>query len=479
MNHEITQAILPVATLLLVMVFLILLLLAALWINRLSGKYLQMWHIIQSGDSEKAEAARSWITPAMVPFLIHKYWQATDWSRKRIVVELLQDQDHPKLPKLMLDFLRVPLTPGDEPTELAQAIALRFMGEKYDRFADYYSNRDLLAGDVRAVLAAHGLVAEPPPPPPPPPAKPDTRVFQGEPPNRRLIYGVGYNDLPMVQQALRDQANINAAITHGDQRGCSALIFAILLGHYEIAQFLIEQGADIHFTRSDLQGNFIPGRGQTALWWAASQGHLPLVKELLQRGANINAPDHFDGTPLTTAASAGQLEVVRYLVEQGANIHAKLTTDYGRGVLDGRNALHLAVNKGHVAVAETLLEAGNDPNEYDGYGYTPLMVAAQNNLYEMAEMLLSHRTEVNAVHGGFGSYIGVKGLTPLAFAVSAGLVRMSRLLIQAGADVHYRVPAGTNWDGKSLPERGMLDFATFKGKRGESLRNLLRQHGLR
>ena len=468
MNHEIVRAALIFATFLLAM-------LLVYWLDR---KRWRLWRIIQSGDSAKAEAARSWITPGLVPFLVQKYWQASDWSKKRIVIELLQDQDHPDLPGLMLDFLRVPLSPGDEPTELAQAIALRFMGEKYDRFTDYYSNRDLLARDVRAVLAAHGLVAEPLPPPSPPSPRPNIRQFYAEPPNRRLIYGVGYNDLALAQSALRDGANINTYISRGTYRGCSALIYAILMGRYEMAQFLIEQGADIHFTRSNLQGNFIPGRGQTALSCAANHGHLPLVQELLQRGANINAPDHFDGTPLTTAASFGQLEVVRYLIEQGANIHAKLTTDYGRGVLDGRNALHLAVNKGHVAVAKALLEAGNDPNGYDGGGNTPLMVAAQNNLYEMAEMLLAYRAKVNAIHGGFGDYIGMRGLTPLAFAVSAGLVRMSKLLILAGADVHYRIPAGTNWDGKSLPERGMLDFATFKGKRGESIKNLLQQHGL-
>ena len=468
MNNELTQVALIFAALLLAM-------LLVYWLGR---KRWQLWRIIQSDDSEKAEAARSWITPRLVPFLIQKYWQVTDWPKKRIVIELLQDQDHPDLSKLMLDFLRAPLRPGDEQTELAQAIALRFMGEKYDRFTEYYSDRNLLARDVRAVLRANGLQAEPPPPPPSPSPRPDIRQFYAEPPNRRLIYGVGYNDLALVQSALRDGANINTHISSGTFRGCSALIYAIFMGHFEIAQFLIEQGADIYFARSDLQGNFIPGRGQTALWCAASQGHLQLVKQLLQRGANINAPDHFDGTPLTTAASSGQLEVVRYLVEHGADIHSKLTTDYGRGNLDGRNALHLAVDKGHVAVAEYLVESGSDPNEVSGSGYTPLMVAAQDNLYEMTEMLLSHRADVNAVHGGFGGYIGMRGYTPLVFAVSAGLARMIKLLIQAGADVHYRVPAGTNWDGKSLPERGLLDFVRAKGKRGESIKQLLKQYGL-
>lgn len=453
----------------------LLLVMLLIWLSR---KRWRLWRIIQAGDPIQVEAARTWITPKLVPYLIRQYWREKNWEKKRTIVELLQDQDqdHPNLTRLMLDFLRVPLSPGDEQTEQAQAIALRFMGEAYDRFIDYCNDRELLARDVRAVLAAHGLQAEPPPPQPQP-ARPDVRQFQSEPPNRRLIYGVGYNDMGLVQSALRDGAKINTHITGGTYAGCSALIYAICLGHFEVAQFLIEQGADIHFARSDLHGNFIPGRGQTALWWAANQGCLPLVKELLKRGADINAPDHYGGTPLTTAASSGHLEVVRYLVEQGADLHAKLTTDFGDGIPDGRNALHLAVNKGHVAVAEYLLAAGCDPNEVCGRGFTPLMVAAMNNLYEMADMLLAHGADVNAVHGGLGSYSGLRGYTPLVFAVSGGLVRLSKLLLQAGANVHYRVPAGVNWNGKRLPERGLLDFLP-KGRRGESLRQLLRQHGL-
>jgi len=72
----------------------------------------------------------------------------------------------------------------------------------------------------------------------------------------------------------------------------------------------------------------------------------------------------------------------------------------------------------------------------------------------------------------------LRGWTPLVFAVSGGLVRMTRLLIRSGADIHYRVPAGERWDGKKLPERGMLDFVRTKGKRGESIRVLLKEKGL-
>jgi len=444
------------------------LILSTLLVFLLNRQRWRLWHIIQRGDSQKIESARSWVTPQLIPYLMKKYWQTSDWTKKRSIVELLQDQSHPEMPKLMLDFLRVPVGSGDEQTELAQAIALGFIDERYDRFMEYYNDRNLLARDVRAVLGQHGFQSKTPPKAPPTaPVRTAADTSPNASPNQRLINTVAANDLPAVQQALRDGANLNAYIGKGNYQGCSALIFALLSKHFEIAEFLIDQGADIHFTRSDLKGKFQPGRGQTALWWAANHGHLPLAEALIRRGADVNTPDHHGGTPLTTASSSGQHEMVQYLIDHGADIHATIS--------DGRKAFHLAVTNGHVPVVEILLKAGNDPNETGGSGYTPLMVAAENNFYELAELLIQHGADVNAVHSGPGIYIALRGWTPLVFSVHAGLVRMTKMLIVAGADPRYRVPSGQRWDGKSMTGGSLLSFA--QGKRAESIKKLLIGHG--
>ena len=458
----------PPALIYKVLIFTILILAALLvfWRNR---RRWQLWRIIQTGDSQQVESARSWITPQLVPYLMEKYWQASNWEKKRSIVELLQDQSHMEMSKLMLDFLRVPVESGDEQTELAQAIALGFIDERYDRFMEYYNNRDLLARDVRAILGQHGLQTETPPKPrQATPVRPAAGTPPNASPNQRLINGITANSLAEVQQALSQNADINVVITKGNYTDCSALIYAASLKRVEIAKFLIDQGADIHFTRSDLKGKFQPGRGQTTLWWAANHGYLALAEALIQRGADVNTPDHHGGTPLTTASSNGQHEMVQYLIDHGVDIHAKIS--------DGRKAFHLAVTNGHVQVAEILLKAGNDPNEAGGSGYTPLMVAAENNFYELAELLIQHGADVNAVHRGPGIYIALRGWTPLVFSVHAGLVRMTKMLIVAGADPHYRVPSGQRWDGQSVAGGSLLEFA--KGKRAESIKKLLSGHGV-
>ena len=66
----------------------------------------------------------------------------------------------------------------------------------------------------------------------------------------------------------------------------------------------------------------------------------------------------------------------------------------------------------------------------------------------MAEMLISKGADVNAPHAGIGAYVGLRGMTPLAFSIDAGLARMTQLLIRSGADIHHRVPAVESLDGK-------------------------------
>jgi ankyrin repeat protein len=421
--------------------------------------------VIEAQEFEAIEAARDWVHPQDVAPLVALYWKLENWSHKRAVVEILQDQYHADMLPMMLDFLRAPA--GDEPTELAQAVALGFVDEKYDRFMTYYNNRDLLARDVRAVLRKHGLQAEPLPQAEKRTAK--QAAPQADPtksPNQRLMDGAARGELKAVQQALADGADVNVAISGGDYDGCSALIMALMRQRFDLAAYLIEQGADVNHKRP---ATHTPDRvrGQTPLWWAASHGHLELAQALIAKGADVNTPDHHGGTPLTQAASSGHLDMVYYLVESGADIHAQ--------IYDGRKAFNLAVTNERKRVAEYLLNVGNEPDEAGSSGYTLLMIAAENNSYDLARLLIGRGADVNAVHPGPGIYAALRGWTPLVFAVNAGYVRMSKLLIRSGADVHYRVPAGQDARGEPTPARGLWDFA--QGKRAESIVRVLREAG--
>ena len=422
---------------------------------------------VERDQPEEIEAARSWVEREDVPSLIALYWLQEPWSQKRAVVELLQDQFQPGIGEMMLDFLRAPVAAGDERTELAKAVALGFVDERHDRFIAYTNDRELLARDVEAVLRERGLEPERLPQPKKPLPAPTPRpVDRSRPPNQRLLDGATQGDLAAVQQALADGADIDAAIEGGDYNGCSALIMALMRRRFDVASYLIDQGADVNYKRP---ARHTPDRtrGQTPLWWAASHGHMSLARTLVDKGAGVNTPDHHGGTPLTQAASSGHLEMVRFLVEMGADIDAQ--------IYDGRTALNLAVTNGRTRVAEYLLSMENQPNRAASSGHTPLMVAAENNLYDLAQLLIEQGADINAVHPGPGSYGALRGWTPLVFAVRAGSVRITRLLIEAGADVNHQVPPGRNTRGEPLPVRSVIDFA--RGKRREALIELLRDAG--
>ena len=419
---------------------------------------------IADDDPEMLESARDWVQADDIPLLTGLYWQFREWRHKRAVVEILMDQDAPGLREVMLDYLRTPLAPGDERTELAQAVALTFMGEAYNRYADYYRDRALLARDVATVLSQNGLKPEPPPPP-----KPVARVALDPslPAGERLLLAAQRGDLPTLRQALRDGADVNAVLQEGNTQGCSALMLAILNDRFEAANILLDAGANVHYMRPQDIRDRKTTNGQTALWWAAVKGHMQLTQRLVGLGANVNQPDYWGGTPAIEAASHGHLPVLQYLVEQGADLHARIS--------DRRTGFNLAVTEGHTAVVEYLLGQGLDPNERGSSGYTSLMVAAEKNFIEIARLLIAHGAKVDERHTGPGIYAALKGWTALVFAVSGNHARMVRLLLEAGANPKLKMPATKGPRGEPRPAGTVLNFV--KGKRGESIARILKEAG--
>ena len=116
---------------------------------------------------------------------------------------------------------------------------------------------------------------------------------------------------------------------------------ACFFGHPEVAEFLMERGADIHAAaRNSLQVQPIH---------AAVAARLPhLVAALLARGADPGARQQAGWTPLHAAAQQGDEEVARLLLARGAA--PRVPND------DGTTPLDLARAQGHTALV-ALLEA--------------------------------------------------------------------------------------------------------------------------
>ena len=74
---------------------------------------------------------------------------------------------------------------------------------------------------------------------------------------------------------------------------------------------LLERGVDV---------NAKDDRGFTALYFAVRGGHTPTVLALIEGGADVHMKGKYGGTVLDEAAGLGHVAIVRALTEAGANV---------------------------------------------------------------------------------------------------------------------------------------------------------------
>jgi ankyrin repeat protein len=104
---------------------------------------------------------------------------------------------------------------------------------------------------------------------------------------------------------------------------------------------------------------------------AAFFGHRQIAEYLLDSGADVNqaADNAFKVAPIHAAVSNGDIETVRLILERGADINARQQ--------NGFTALHGAAGAGRADLVELLLAHGADRHALTDDGKTPAAVAAE------------------------------------------------------------------------------------------------------
>lgn len=170
-------------------------------------------------------------------------------------------------------------------------------------------------------------------------------------------------------------ADLNAS----DDSGVNALMEAAAYGSADVVEFLLDQGSDInvsdHHGRSVLHRAVMNKRVEESrtmmardLKYKSSVGiglmrqiagsrlqhdatkASDVVNLLLERGAQVSAPDSDDSTPLHLAAERGLVAVVATLLRNGADIFARNHA--------GFDALSLAQNAKYESIVQILQQSG-------------------------------------------------------------------------------------------------------------------------
>ena len=210
-----------------------------------------------------------------------------------------------------------------------------------------------------------------------------------------LLSATLYDQVKMAEFLIQNGADVNAK---GDDGG-TALHAAAFLGQYEIAKLLIQNGADVNAKNNEgetvINGTmadwgtteFIAGILQLKLdRESVETGRSQIVELLRKNGVTAEFSDPTDNN-FWAMVGVGNLQAVKQHLAKGLDINAKNK--------DGVTALQIATLLGQYEIAELLVQKGADVNTKANDGTTALHSAAFLGRYKEAKLLLENRIDAN------------------------------------------------------------------------------------
>jgi len=155
------------------------------------------------------------------------------------------------------------------------------------------------------------------------------------------------------------------------------LLAAIRKNNLSQALKLINEGADI---------NYKDKLGHNSLWYAVCANSFNITKLVIENGTNINEQFEKQKSVLDVAVEYHgrhyySIDIIKLLIENGANLNIK--DKYGNTPLFYA-CISYDVN---VDVIELLIEKGADINIKNKHGMSPYMMAVENEMVELKNLL--------------------------------------------------------------------------------------------
>ena len=258
----------------------------------------------------------------------------------------------------------------------------------------------------------------------------DAKLGEGNSDSRgdELCEAAAAGDIEAVKQQLIKGTDPN---TRDRELGATPLTWATLFNHVEVAEFLIQKGADVNAKNRT---------GGTSLHGAVFLGHADVAALLIKKGADVNARNAKGETPLDVSkmdwettqliASWLEIELDQDTVEAGRTAVVEMLQQYSStDISRSGDDMCSAVRRGDIEAVKELLAKGADTNTGDSqFGVSPLSWAALLGQTEIAELLIQNGADVNGRDRDGG--------TALHGAAFLGHVDTAELLVRKGADVN-------------------------------------------
>lgn len=261
-----------------------------------------------------------------------------------------------------------------------------------------------------------------------------------KPPGTPLLDAIDQEDVEVVREHMELGTDPNETfIPPGIPfEGASALHVAALKDNREIAQILLENGADIDIRAKDQFAG-------PPLEWAVFFGIKDMGVFLIESGADLNAKNAIGTTPIDAAGADNSFVSGEKLETLNAN--RAFLKDYlrDRGAKSGQARISLldAIDQDDPAAVREHLESGIDPDEsfvppgIPFAGASALHIAALKNNREVVSILLESGADIDIpARDDFGG-------SPLEWAVFFAVKDMAVFLVESGADVNAKNVVGT------------------------------------
>lgn len=244
----------------------------------------------------------------------------------------------------------------------------------------------------------------------------------------------------------------SVAVNQEDERGNSALIYAINSQNDELVDMLIAGHANA--LKADI-------RGVTPLMLAASAGNERIVDSLIAAGANVYDTDKSGNSPITIAIKAENIALARKLIEKADNkrkinfitaLNMALSADkpdqdfaqFLFSHIDVREELpkelvFKALDKKCIELAKSIIARGVDAKAVNEDGETLIYHAFQSGSEEIVLSLMQKGADI--------AQLGVSGVNPITIAVNNNMATIVEKLLEKGASADQK-----STDGYSLAE---------------------------